>query len=114
MTNQSRGHGMLALVGGGEFEAGCTPFDKELLAASGGTEVVVIPAAAAFENPAAIVATPAFRFVGSCVAPQTMRMIPMVSFVMSARQSMTAYRFHDCFSKHSIAASRAGTANVSG
>jgi cyanophycinase len=42
--------GHLALVGGGEFSAGCT-FDAELLASSGGHEVVVLPTAAAFEHP---------------------------------------------------------------
>jgi cyanophycinase len=42
--------GTLALVGGGEFSEGCS-FDAELLAASGGTEVVILPTAAAFENP---------------------------------------------------------------
>ena len=42
--------GILALVGGGEWSDGCD-FDAELLAASGGTEVVLLPTAAAFENP---------------------------------------------------------------
>ena len=42
--------GPLALVGGEAFTEGCT-FDAELLAASGGTEVVVLPTAAAYEHP---------------------------------------------------------------
>jgi cyanophycinase len=47
--------GVLALVGGGEWREGCT-FDAELLAASGGTEVVVLPTAAAYEGAAKAVA----------------------------------------------------------
>ena len=46
------GSGVLALIGGAEFEAPCKAFDAQLLAESGGTEVLVIAAAAAFENPA--------------------------------------------------------------
>ncbi len=42
--------GPLALVGGGEWRDGCD-FDAELLAASGGDEVVVLPTAAAYEHP---------------------------------------------------------------
>ena len=42
--------GVLALVGGGEWREGCT-FDAELLEASGGTEVVVLPTAAAYQGP---------------------------------------------------------------
>jgi cyanophycinase len=42
--------GLLALVGGSEWTEGCD-FDAELLAASGGKEVVVLPTAAAYEHP---------------------------------------------------------------
>src|SRR4051812_49441527 len=43
--------GQLALIGGGEWRDGGRALDAELLAASGATEVVVVPAAAAFEHP---------------------------------------------------------------
>jgi cyanophycinase len=46
--------GPLALIGGGEFADGCS-FDAGLLAASGGTEVVVLATAAAYERPQLIV-----------------------------------------------------------
>ena len=42
--------GLLGLIGGGEWREGCT-FDAELLAASGGDRVVVLPTAAAYEHP---------------------------------------------------------------
>ena len=48
--------GPLALVGGGEWQPG-TEFDGELLEASGGTEVLVLPTAAAYEHPERAVAT---------------------------------------------------------
>jgi cyanophycinase len=48
---QVRGAGTLVLVGGGEFGPGLADLDARLVAASGGDEVVVVPAAAAFEHP---------------------------------------------------------------
>ncbi|HMK63552.1 MAG TPA: Type 1 glutamine amidotransferase-like domain-containing protein [Acidimicrobiales bacterium] len=42
--------GMLALVGGDEWHPGCE-FDAQLLEASGGTDVLVLPTAAAYEHP---------------------------------------------------------------
>ena len=55
--------GSLALVGGEAFTEGCT-FDAELLAASGGTEVVVLPTAAAYEHPDREVAAATTWFEG--------------------------------------------------
>src|SRR5207253_9341834 len=42
--------GVLALVGGAEWQDGCS-FDRTLLEASGGTDVLVLPTAAAYEHP---------------------------------------------------------------
>ena len=42
--------GPLALAGGGEWQEPCT-FDRDLLAASGGKDVLVLPTAAAYEHP---------------------------------------------------------------
>lgn len=47
--------GPLYLVGGDEWQDGCD-FDARVLADSGGDEVVVLPTAAAYEAPAALVA----------------------------------------------------------
>lgn len=62
--------GQLALVGGGEFTAACT-FDAELLVASGGDEVVVLPTGAAYEHPGELVdrAVGWFRTLGATVRP---------------------------------------------
>ena len=48
--------GVLALVGGGEWQQGCD-FDRDLVAASGADEVVILPTAAAYEHPERSVAT---------------------------------------------------------
>lgn len=66
--------GVLALVGGGEWSAGCT-FDAELLAGAGTDEVVILPTAAAFENPGRFVerATAWFEGLGA-----TTRAVPVL------------------------------------
>ncbi len=60
--------GTLALVGGGEWQEGCD-FDAELLKASGGAEVLVLPTAAAYERPERAVdeATRWFEDLGATV-----------------------------------------------
>ena len=60
--------GPLALIGGGEWRPGCD-FDARLLAASGGTEVLVLPTAAAYEHPERAVETAArwFEAIGGTV-----------------------------------------------
>lgn len=56
--------GTLALMGGEEFEEPCRDVDAALLEASGTKEVVVVPTAAAFENPARVVAAAESYFDG--------------------------------------------------
>ncbi|HET8621747.1 MAG TPA: Type 1 glutamine amidotransferase-like domain-containing protein [Acidimicrobiales bacterium] len=62
--------GPLALVGGGEWRAGCE-FDGDLLGTSGATEIVVLPTAAAYEHPGHAVerATRWFDKLGATVRP---------------------------------------------
>jgi cyanophycinase len=55
--------GPLALVGGLPFTEGCT-FDADLLAASGGDEVLVLPTAAAYEHPDRLVEAAQRHFEG--------------------------------------------------
>lgn len=54
MDRSQGSRGVLALVGGGEWQEGCT-FDAELLTASGSDEVLVLPTAAAYEHPERVV-----------------------------------------------------------
>jgi cyanophycinase len=49
--------GTLALVGGAEWREGCRKFDSALLEVAGCDEVLVLPTAAAFENPRRAVET---------------------------------------------------------
>jgi cyanophycinase len=72
----ARAEGTLALVGGGEWNDGCKAFDQELLNASGASEVVVLPTAAAFEHPERVVerATKHLEGIGAKVrAPMVLR-----------------------------------------
>jgi cyanophycinase len=55
--------GTIALVGGAEWREACT-FDAELLRASGGTEVLVLPTAAAYEHPERAVDAASKHFAG--------------------------------------------------
>lgn len=50
MNGTSQSPGVVALVGGGEWQPGCS-FDAELLAASESDEVLVLPTAGAYEHP---------------------------------------------------------------
>jgi cyanophycinase len=54
--------GLLALVGGGEWRDGCKGFDATLLEAAAGSDVLVLPTAAAFEHPQRSVDTAAAYF----------------------------------------------------
>jgi cyanophycinase len=54
--------GTLALVGGGEWRDGTRDLDAALLEASGGTEVLVLPTAAAYEHPNRVVDTASAHF----------------------------------------------------
>lgn len=55
--------GLLAMVGGGEFTDGCT-FDRALLDAAGGDEILVVPTGAAYEHPERLVGRATTWFAG--------------------------------------------------
>ena len=63
MPSDTPSSGLLALVGGGEWQEGCD-FDRDLLAASGAQDVLVIPTAAAYEHPERAVEKAAQWFKG--------------------------------------------------
>jgi cyanophycinase len=71
VTAQKKATGTLALVGGGEWSDGCDGLDESLLEVSGGTEVVVVPTAAAFEGATAVAerAIAWFEKLGATVRP---------------------------------------------
>ncbi len=56
--------GTVALVGGDEWTDPCTPFDRRLLELAGTDEVLVLPTAAAFEQPGRAVAQATAYFKG--------------------------------------------------
>jgi cyanophycinase len=62
-------------VGGAEWQDGCT-FDAELLAASGGSDVLVLPTAAAYEHPDRAVETARAWFAG---LGGTVRSVPVLA-----------------------------------
>ncbi len=62
MTTHHNKCGRLALIGGGEFDAQCAGINAELLSALATKRVLLVPAAAAFESPATVVAQAAEHF----------------------------------------------------
>jgi cyanophycinase len=85
--------GPLALVGGTEWTDGCD-FDVTLLEMSGGTEVTMLPAAAAFENPNKAIARAEQWFAAM---DASVRIVPVYgradSSVESAVDAVKAARF---------------------
>ena len=72
MNGSRRARGILALIGGGEFDDACRPLHQELLATiEPGASVVVLPTAAAFEHPDRVVAAATAHFapLGAAVEP---------------------------------------------
>jgi cyanophycinase len=67
--------GTLALVGGGEFDPACAGFDAELLEASGASEVVVLPTAAAFEHADRVAGEAAKHFDGLGATVRTLMVL---------------------------------------
>ncbi|HEX4531368.1 MAG TPA: Type 1 glutamine amidotransferase-like domain-containing protein [Acidimicrobiia bacterium] len=67
-----RAAGSLALVGGREWSPGAREFDADLLARSGGEEVLVLPTAAAFEHPERVEERAAEYFAGLGATARTL------------------------------------------
>lgn len=67
--------GTIALVGGNEWREGCA-FDADLLRASGGNEVTVLPTAAAYEHPERMVDEAAKHFA---VLDAKVRALPVLT-----------------------------------
>jgi cyanophycinase len=69
-VSSKRPAGTVVLIGGGEWRDGCRSFDAELLATAG-RDVVVLPSAAAFEQPDRVVerAEEYFSELGASVVP---------------------------------------------
>lgn len=67
----AKGRGALALVGGNEWTEPCRAFDAQLLESAGTDEVLILPTAAAFENPESVVerATRWFETLGARTRP---------------------------------------------
>lgn len=70
-ASRARG-GTLALLGGGEWSDGTRELDRELIAASGAKEAVVIPAAAAYEHPERIADRAAEYFASLGIKARTL------------------------------------------
>ena len=62
--SDASGSGVLALIGGAEFEEPCREIDAALLDAAGTKDVLVIPTAAAFENPKKVIEAAEAYFAG--------------------------------------------------
>src|SRR5882724_9206598 len=70
-----RGAGALALLGGGEWGAGCRALDEALLEFAAASEVVVLPTAAAFEHPERVAARATAYFDGLGASSRTLAVL---------------------------------------
>ncbi len=75
MSTSTRRGGTLALLGGGEWKGGCRELDTDLAAVAGAKEVVVIPAAAAYEHPERIADRATSYFEGLGLKARTLAVI---------------------------------------
>jgi cyanophycinase len=85
--------GPIAFVGGNEWTDGCS-FDAELLAASGGTEVVLLPTADAYEHPQVLSETATAWFAGLGATVRTLDVLRRPdAFVDEHVQAVRSARF---------------------